>query len=152
MTTNGAAERTYSIGELSERTGLSVHTLRWYESQGLFPRDVPRTPGGRRVFTEEALGWLSLLTRLRDSGMPVAEMSRYAALVRAGAGNEAERIALMQAHAGSLDQQIEELMAAREVIGGKIRSHRDQLAARGVALPARGGTPADTAVHGSDHP
>lgn len=127
-------ERSYTIGELAALAGLSVHTLRWYEAQGLFPRDVPRTSGGRRVFTADAVRWLALLTRLRESGMPVADIARYADLVRAGEGNEADRIALMEAHAASLDTQIEELLACREVIRGKIASYRLALADRGVSV------------------
>ncbi|PFG34642.1 MerR family transcriptional regulator [Sanguibacter antarcticus] len=123
-----APERTYSIGELADLAGLSVHALRWYESQGLFPRDVPRTTAGRRVFDAESVRWLALLTRLRDSGMPVAEMARYSALVRAGDGNEAERIALMQEHARSLDEQIAELEACRDVITDKIHMYQGALA------------------------
>lgn len=124
--------RTYSIGELAELTNLSVHTLRWYETQGLFPRPVPRTSGGRRAYDQETIGWLSLLTRLRESGMPVAEMAKYADLVRAGAGNERERIALMEAHAQALDAQIRELIACREVIDHKIDLYRTALRERGV--------------------
>ena len=124
--------RTYSIGELAELTNLSVHTLRWYETQGLFPRPVPRTSGGRRAYDHATIGWLSLLTRLRESGMPVAEMAKYAELVRAGAGNEHERIALMEAHAQALDAQIRELIACRGVIDHKIDLYRTALRERGV--------------------
>ena len=128
-----ATGRTYSIGELAEVTGMSVHTLRWYESRGLFPRPVPRTSGGRRIFNHEAVRWLAFISRLRESGMPVAELAEYARLVRAGAGNEEERIALMEAHARSLDAQIEELIACRAVIGGKIDSYCETLSAIGVS-------------------
>lgn len=121
------AEQTYAIGELAERAGLSVHTLRWYESQGLFPRDVPRNSSGRRIFNEEAVRWLALLTKLRDSGMPIADMARYSRLVRDGEGNETERIALMENHARSLDRQIAELMACREIINAKITTYRQTL-------------------------
>jgi DNA-binding transcriptional MerR regulator len=71
-----ATGRAYTIGELADISGLSVHTLRWYESQGLFPRDVPRTTGGQRIFSDESVRWLALLTRLRESGMPVADMAK----------------------------------------------------------------------------
>jgi DNA-binding transcriptional MerR regulator len=127
-------ERTYSIGELAEVTGMSVHTLRWYESRGLFPRPVPRTSGGRRIFNQEAVRWLALLSRLRESGMPVAELAEYSRLVSAGTGNEAERIALMEAHARSLDAQIEELIACRAVIRGKIDTYCETLSAEGVGV------------------
>jgi DNA-binding transcriptional MerR regulator len=124
------AERTYTIGELAAISGLSVHTLRWYEAQGLFPRDIPRTPGGQRIFGDEAVRWLALLNRLRDSAMPVADMAEYSRLVRAGEGNEADRIALMESHARSLDAQIEELIACREVIRDKITFYRRAVASR----------------------
>ena len=124
------AERTYTIGELATISGLSVHALRWYEAQGLFPRDIPRTPGGQRIFGDEAVRWLALLNRLRDSAMPVADMARYSQLVRAGEGNEADRIALMESHARSLDAQIEELIASREVIRDKITFYRQAVASR----------------------
>ncbi|TFB85569.1 MerR family transcriptional regulator [Cryobacterium algoricola] len=124
------AERTYTIGELAAISGLSVHALRWYEAQGLFPRDIPRTPGGQRIFGDEAVRWLALLNRLRDSAMPVADMARYSQLVRAGEGNEADRIALMESHARYLDAQIEELIASREVIRDKIIFYRRAVASR----------------------
>lgn len=133
--THPETDQDYSIGELADITGLSVHTLRWYESRGLFPRDVPRTSGGRRFYGPETIGWLTLITRLRESGMPVAEMAKYSALVRAGEGNEPQRIALMEAHATALDDQIEALIACRAVIGGKIDTYRTALVARGVLTP-----------------
>ncbi|WP_353829269.1 MerR family transcriptional regulator [Agromyces sp. SYSU T0242] len=134
-----AAEPAYRIGELAALTGMSVHTLRWYESRGLFPADIPRTSAGRRVYGEQAIGWLRLLARLRDSGMPVSEISKYADLVRAGDGNEHERVELMEAHARSLDEQIDRLLASREAIRTKIRAYRHLLAERGIDLPDAGG-------------
>lgn len=120
-------KRDYTIGEMAELSGLSVHTLRWYEAQGLFPQDIRRTPGGQRIFDTDAALWLVLLTRLRESGMPVADMARYSDLVRAGDGNESKRIELMEAHASSLDTKIEELIAYREVIRDKIAFYRQAL-------------------------
>jgi hypothetical protein len=77
--------------------------------------------------------------------MPVAEMARYSDLVRADKGNEAERIALMECHARTLERQIEALIACREVICDKIDSYRGALAERDVTLPpatvARTGAP-----------
>lgn len=124
--------RTFGIGELARLAGVSVHTLRWYEAEGLFPREVPRTPGGRRVYAHDALAWLALLGRLRESGAPISLLREYAALVRAGSGNEAERLALLRAHERSLDAQIDALIACRQVIGDKARAYQEALVARGV--------------------
>jgi DNA-binding transcriptional MerR regulator len=62
-----------TIGDVAARTGLSVHTLRYYERIGLLDR-VPRDGGGRRAFGPDDLGWLDLLTKLRRTGMPIADM------------------------------------------------------------------------------
>ena len=80
---------TWSIGEAAEKCGLSQHTLRWYERIGLLG-PVARDANGRRRFSDGDLDWLDLITRLRETGMPVSDMQRYAELVRSGAG-EAER-------------------------------------------------------------
>lgn len=72
---------TLRIGALSARTGRSVHTIRWYEAQGLIP-GVARDAGGRRTYSEQHVGWLELMERLRRSGMSIAEMRRYTALVK----------------------------------------------------------------------
>ncbi len=87
---------TWSIREAAEKCGLSQHTLRWYERVGLIG-PVARSSDGRRMFTDADLDWLTLVTRLRQTGMPVSDMQRYAALVRSGAG-EAERLELLKRH------------------------------------------------------
>ncbi len=87
---------TWSISEAAAKCGLSPHTLRWYERIGLLDR-VARTSDGRRRFSDKDLEWLSLITKLRDTGMPVKDMQRYAELVRSGAG-QAERLELLNRH------------------------------------------------------
>ena len=69
------------IGDVARRTGRSVHTIRWYESQGLIP-GVVRDRSGRRTYSEYHIGWLDFMERLRFTGMPVAQMREYAALVK----------------------------------------------------------------------
>ena len=59
--------------------------------------------------------------------MPIAGLAKYSSLVREGVGNEAERIELMEGHARALDEQIEELIACRAVIRGKVDSYRKAL-------------------------
>ena len=88
---------TWSIGEAAAKCGLSQHTLRWYERIGLLAK-IERGGDGRRRFSEGDLEWLSLITKLRATGMPVRDMQRYAELVRSGAG-EAERIELLKSTA-----------------------------------------------------
>ena len=87
---------TWSIGEAAEKCGLSPHTLRWYERIGLLAT-IERGGDGRRRYSDADLDWLSLLIKLRATGMPVRDMQRYAELVRSGAG-QAERIELLKRH------------------------------------------------------
>ena len=87
---------TWTIGEAAAKCGLSQHTLRWYERIGLLG-DIERGGDGRRRFSDGDLDWLSLLTKLRATGMPVRDMQRYAELVRSGVG-QAERLELLKRH------------------------------------------------------
>ena len=64
------------IGELSSRSGRSIHAIRWYEAQGLIP-GVERDGGGRRVYSDLHVGWLDLMDRLRRTGMTIAQMREY---------------------------------------------------------------------------
>ncbi len=109
-----------SIGQVAERTGLSVHTLRLYEREGLFTTDVRRTATGRRVYGQADLDWLEVCTKFRASGMPLESIRRFAALVKAGPGNEAERLELLRAHRCRVERQMAELDDCLQLIAGKV--------------------------------
>ncbi len=124
----GARQDALSIGEVARQTGLSVHTLRWFEREGLYLRPIPRA-GQRRVFDSADVAWLLLCNRLRASGMPIAEIRRFAALVQAGPGNEAERLAVLEAHEQEVRKRVAMLMECLEIIHGKVDVYRRHLAA-----------------------
>ncbi len=71
------------IGEIASRTGRSIHTIRWYETQGLIP-GVVRDRGGRRVYSEHHIRWLDLMERLRRTGMSITQMREYTTLAKQG--------------------------------------------------------------------
>jgi len=118
-----------SIGDVSERTGLTRHTLRFYEQEGLFVEPVSRDSAGRRVFTEQEVGWLLVCARLRASGLPLPDIRRYAELVREGPGTEEARLAILEEHRERVQAQVAELHEALEVIDSKISLYKDRLAA-----------------------
>jgi len=107
------------IGELSSRSGRSIHTIRWYERQGLIP-GVERDPGGRRLYTELHVSWLDLMDRLRRTGMSIAQMREYTALVRKGRGTLRERQALLTAHRARVTATIADWSVALRLIDAKI--------------------------------
>jgi DNA-binding transcriptional MerR regulator len=110
---------TYTIGECARRSGFTMDTLRYYERIGLID-DIDRTPTGQRRFTDDHLEWLSVLKCLRDTGMPVERMARFAALVREGDHTIPERIAILQAHKTAVDDSLTDLAAKRDYILSKI--------------------------------
>jgi DNA-binding transcriptional MerR regulator len=150
-----AAEKLH-IGELAARTGRSVHTIRWYEAQGLIP-GVERDPGGRRIYGELHLGWLDLIDRLRRTGMSIAEIRDYAALAMKGRRTLRQRQELLAAHRSKVEATIGEYQAALQLIDSKIAFYEEwidtgqQPAAVPLSDPARQltGTPKKNLVNGS---
>jgi DNA-binding transcriptional MerR regulator len=109
----------YAPSEAARRSGFSLDTLRYYERIGLLS-GVGRTSGGRRVFTDEDLGWLVLFRCLRDTGMPIAEMCRYAGLARAGDHTAGERRELLVRHAERVEEQMRLLQGQYDRLREKI--------------------------------
>jgi DNA-binding transcriptional MerR regulator len=113
-----------SISDAAELTGLSAHTLRYYERAGLMLDAVGRAPSSHRRYTEDDIRWVTLLTRLRATGMPIRRIREYAALVRAGDGNEARRLALLEAHRDAVLEQLDAMRRNLEAIEYKIDIYR----------------------------
>ncbi|MEY9964947.1 DNA-binding transcriptional MerR regulator [Streptacidiphilus sp. MAP12-16] len=121
-----AARTTHYLtpAETVERSGFSLDTLRYYERIGLLT-DVGRSPSGHRRFTAEDLQWLGILRCLRDTGMPIAEMRRYADLARCGDPKSlAERIALLEKHDTTVEEQVALLRAQQQHLREKIRYYQ----------------------------
>lgn len=127
MTTTESREEPLSIGEVAERTGLSVHALRFYEREGLLVGPVRRSSGGRRRYTAADVDWLLICVKLRESGMPLADLKRFAELVRQGPGNEADRLQLLDTHRQRVDAQIQALQECRSVITWKVGIYAEHL-------------------------
>ena len=118
-----------TIGEAADRTGVSVHTLRYYERAGLIVSPVDRTSGGRRRYRHLDLKWIVICTKLRALGMPIRGIRRYAELVAAGPGNETERLELLEAHRAEVLANIAEMQENLKMVDHKIEVYRGSLAA-----------------------
>jgi len=116
-----------TIAEAAARSGLSAHTLRYYERDGLMLASVDRAVSGHRRYTDRDLTWIEMLTRLRATGMPIRDVRRYAALVRAGDGNEAERLELLKAHRERVEAQLAQVTAHLRAIDHKIGIYEGKL-------------------------
>lgn len=123
------SEAHLSISEVSKRTGLSTHTLRFYEDEGLFVEPVRRNAAGRREFSEQEVGWLQVCAKLRASGMPLPDIRTYVELLREGAGNEQQRRQLLVTHQQRVTQQMTNLQEALDTITAKVGIYTQHLAA-----------------------
>ncbi|MEH0983984.1 MerR family transcriptional regulator [Micromonospora sp. CPCC 205556] len=123
----------YSPSEAASRSGFSLDTLRYYEKIGLLS-DIGRTSGGRRVFTDDDLSWLLLFRCLRDTGMPIAEMCRYADLARQGEHTAGDRQALLERHAERVEEQLRLLRRQYDHLREKIRFYQGADGDRGRAI------------------
>lgn len=117
-------EDKYTISEVVALTGLTAHTLRWYERIGLMPH-IDRSHTGQRRYSNRDLDWLALVGKLRLTGMPVADMVRYAELVRAGDHTYTERFELLQQTREDVLSRIAELRGTLAVLDRKINFYAD---------------------------
>lgn len=107
------------IGELVQRTGLSAHTIRYYERIGLLPR-ADRDRSRQRDYDTSILPWISFIGRLKTTGMPIRQMLRYTALREQGMGTEAERREMLEQHRERVQAHIAELNACLLILDAKI--------------------------------
>jgi DNA-binding transcriptional MerR regulator len=107
------------IGQFVAITGHNMHTIRWYEAQGLLPR-VPRDGGGRRVYSQRHLSWMKLIDRLRSSGMSIAQLSDFTRLAQQGSTTLEPTRSCLQAHREVVVEKIAEWQNALTLIDQKI--------------------------------
>ena len=113
------------IGELAERSGLSAHTIRYYERIGLLPF-ADRDRSGHRDYDVSILTWIEFLDRLKTTGMPIRDMLRYAALREQGDGTQTGRRELLEAHREEVRSRLAELNACLLVLDAKIDGYADE--------------------------
>ncbi|MFI7618313.1 MerR family transcriptional regulator [Nonomuraea terrae] len=116
---------TLSITEVAGRTGLSPDTLRYYEKAGLIS-PVGRSTSGRRRYAAADMNWIDFLLRLRDTGMSIADMQRFAELRRNGAATTADRLAMLREHRVRLHRRIHGLQVSGRALDDKI-DHYERL-------------------------
>src|SRR2546423_10990835 len=101
-------ETELTIKQVAQQMGLSIDTLRYYERIGLL-EPVARAPNGHRRYTQYDLAWIDLLIRLRNTGMPLAQMVLFAQLRRQGSTTLTERRLMLERHRHSLEQRMQQL-------------------------------------------
>lgn len=120
---NKKTEKYYKIKEVSELTGLTRHTLRYYEKIGLI-EGIARESDTHRYYSDTDIEWIEFLNRLRVTGMPIKQMLEFADLRRLGNSTAFERRQLLEKFKDELDKRIVELNKHRKVIDEKIKHYK----------------------------
>lgn len=115
-----------SIDAAAERTGVSRHTLRYYERIGLLP-PVTRATNGHRRYGDDDLGWVIFLTLLRDTGMSIRDMQRFVELTRAGNDTIPDRVAVLVQHRDDLLETLDRLHGHLGALNHKIGIYEEIL-------------------------
>lgn len=115
-----------TVAQMSAATGLSAHTLRYYERAGLI-RPVTRNSGNQRRYSAADVDWVKFLLRLRETGMPIAQMREYALLRERGPVTTEPRLRMLEAHQAGLREQIAQLRAHEKALAEKIATYRGDL-------------------------
>jgi DNA-binding transcriptional MerR regulator len=126
MSVAGNAARVLSVAEAAEASGLSAHTLRYYERVGLL-EPVHRNESRHRRYAEADLERIRFLTRLRATGMPIREVRRYAELMSAGDVTTEERLALLEAHRETVLAGLEATTEHLKLVEWKIEFYKERL-------------------------
>ncbi|WP_460771835.1 MerR family transcriptional regulator [Nocardiopsis nanhaiensis] len=107
---------------MAERTGVSGHTLRYYERIGLL-RPVARSAENHRRYQPEDVEWIRFLLRLRETGMPIARMRRYSDLREQGDGTLRSRMDMLAEHHEYLREQIALLSRHEQALEAKVAAY-----------------------------
>ncbi len=113
-----------TIQEVAERTGLTAHTLRYYERIGLI-QPIDRASSGHRRYSADDLGWIEFLKKLRITGMPIREMKRYATLMWQGEQTAGARRLLLERHRERMQSKLRELHDCLSCIEWKIAHYKE---------------------------
>lgn len=113
-----------SIQEVADVTGLSAHTLRYYERIGLI-QPVDRAASGHRRYSSEDIGWIEFLKKLRMTGMPIREMKLYADLMWQGDHTAGARRRLLERHRERMQRKLQELTETLSCIEWKIAHYKE---------------------------
>src|SRR5687767_5895933 len=105
---------TLTISDAARASGVSAHTLRYYERAGLLD-PVDRGASGHRRYAEEDLQRIQFLTKLRRTGMPIRTVRQYAELIRKGDDTHEERLALLEQHRDAVRAQLAETERTLEI-------------------------------------
>ena len=109
----------YTIRQVSEKTHLKAHVLRYYEKEGLLPF-VRRNEKGIRRYSEDDLEWLGLICCLKNTGMTIKQIKDFVALSMLGDETLKERCEMLRDHKRNVEERINEMQGYLKKVACKI--------------------------------
>ena len=117
-------EEELTIQQVATATGLSVHTLRYYERCDLIA-PIQRAQNGHRRYSAQDIRWIQFLNKLRMTGMPIRQLQQYATLLRQQPDAVQERRAILENHRQTVLERLQQLQDNLSVIDWKIQHYKD---------------------------
>lgn len=118
-----------TIQQAAKETGLTAHTLRYYEREGLIP-SINRTKNGHRSYSDIDLKWIDYITCLRAVGLSIREIRHYVSLSKSGDETLSERLVLLKGHREAVEKQAQVFKRILNELDGKIERYTAQLSPR----------------------
>ncbi|MEY8351847.1 MerR family transcriptional regulator [Lachnospiraceae bacterium 54-53] len=115
----------YTIKQVSEKTHLKPHVLRYYEREGLLPL-VCRSESGIRRYTEDDLEWLGLICCLKNTGMAIRQIKEFVELSMQGGETLRQRCDMLAEHKKEVEAQMEEMQKYLRKVEHKIEYFTEQ--------------------------
>jgi DNA-binding transcriptional MerR regulator len=115
----------YSIGAFSKLTKIGIYTLRYYEKENLITPE--REENGRRTYSENDVKWVEFVKRLKDTGMPIKEIKRYAELRFKGDSTLRERMSMLVKHRSNLKKEISQSQEHLKKLDEKIAFYQSEI-------------------------
>lgn len=115
----------YSITNVSEKTGLTNYTIRYYEKIGLLPH-INRNSNGIREFSQDDVFWIEIIKCLKNTGMPISDIKSIVDLSLEGEHTSCKRKEILIEHRNKILSQIKNLQNNLLKIDLKIAWYNDK--------------------------
>ena len=124
----------YTIGEMAEKVGIPVTTLRYYDDQGLFPF-LERTEGGIRIFKDEDYRWVKVVRSLKRTGMSLSDIREFMNMSMEGDKTIEQRLEMYRHQREQVQEKMADLQEMLDILDYKCWFYETAVQAGTTAVP-----------------
>lgn len=137
-------DQVLTVQQMAQLTGISAHTLRYYERAGLMQPVGRNETNGYRAYTQQHIGWIEFIKRLRATGMPIRDIQRYTELILQGEQTVPDRMHLLKQHRDRVEAHLLEVRQHLAAITTKISYYEAYQSGQQPAVTCDGGPTSQT--------